>query len=275
MKKILFLMVMLVFGLTSCVEDNPYENPATISSVTYSPEAVTAADDVTVTAKVTDMQGISSVKIQYKVDGASKSDINMVSGGNDTYTGVIPKQPDGAVVSFTVVAVNNAGLITTSKEQKYTVGAAPIDYTQLVLNEIDGNSKSIELHNKGTVDIPLDGVTLVKNNDTTTLWWRGSTASGSIPAGGYVLIIQNNTNTALAGAGGISPKKSLKFELKSPTESSLGIFLRGSENNLDANISDVAPKSYQRIPNGTGDWKMADPTNGAQNASTGTDIPQS
>ncbi len=268
-------MVMLVFGLTSCVEDNPYESPATISSVTYSPNAVTTADAVTVTTAVSDLQGVTSAKIHYTVDGVVQTDIPMTSNGDGTYSGTIPAQANGATVKFSVIVVNKAGLTTISKEQTYVVGAAPTDYTQLILNEIDGNSKAVELYNKGAVDIPLDGVSLTKNNGADT-WWTGNVASGSIPAGGYVVIIQSNPNNPnLSGNAGISNKQSLKFELKAPNGTSLGIFLRGSEGNLGATISDISPKSYQRTPNGTGDWKLATPTNGAQNPATGTDIPQS
>lgn len=268
----IFIVLMLL--AVSCVEDDMYKGSANIEKVEYAPLAVTPDDDVTVTATITDLQGVTAAKIQYKVNGGSQTEVVMVKGSGDTFTGVIPKQDDKAVVVFTVLADNEAGITAVSNELEYTVGAAPIDYNKLVLNEIDGNSKAIELFNTGTVDLSLNGVSLVKNNGSSA-WWTGSAESGKIPAGGYVLIIQSNPdNPHLSGASGISPKQNLKFELFAPDGTSLGAFLRGDENNLSGSISDTAPNSFQRIPNGTGDWKIAAPTNGAANASTGSDIPQ-
>ncbi len=42
---------------------------------------------------------------------------------------------------------------------------------------------------------------------------------------------------------------------------------------IDAGMSDVGANSFQRIPNGTGPWMMATPTNNAANPATGTAIP--
>ncbi len=275
-KIITAIVLALVLLGVSCVEDEMYRGPANISKVEFTPSAVTTADDVTVVVTVTDLQGITSVKLQYRVNGGSQTELNMTKGSGDTYSAVIPKQADKAVVTFVVVANNEAGIPATSSEQSYTVGAAPVDFANLVLNEIDGNSKSIELYNKGTVPIPLEGVKLIKdNNDDSNPWWQGVVENGSIPADGYIVIIQNNPdNPLLSGNAGISAKKCLKFELKSAAGVSLGVFLRGDEANLGKNISDTAPKSFQRVPNGTGDWKLADPTNGSKNPDTGDPIPQ-
>lgn len=270
------ILVVLLLIAVSCVEDEMYKGPATIEKVEYAPMKVTPDDDVTVTATITDLQGVTTAKIQYKVNGGSQSEVTMTKGSGDTYTGVIPKQADKAVVVFTVSADNKAGINIVSNEQTYTVGAPPVDYTKLVLNEIDGNSKAIELYNIGTVALSLKGVSLIKNNDTSKPWWTGTDESGIIPAGGYVVIIQSNPdNPHLSGGAGISPKQNLKFELLGPDGASLGVFLRGDESALGGGISDTAKDSYQRIPNGTGDWKLAAPTNGAANPSTGKDIPQS
>ncbi|MDR1415673.1 MAG: lamin tail domain-containing protein [Odoribacteraceae bacterium] len=274
MKKIITLACLLAAGLSACVEDNVYVGPATIESVAHAPSAITPTDAITVTATIVDLQGVTSAKIQYKVDAGALTTVAMTAAGN-TYTGTIPQQADGANVVYYVEVVNKAGITTKSPEKNYTVGAAPLDYANLVLNEIDGNSKAIELFNKGAVALPLDGVSLIKNNGSSS-WWTGTAASGSIAPGGYVVIIQDNAaNPHLSGGAGISPTQNLKYELKDPDGVSLGIFLRGDESALSAGISDTAPNSYQRCPNGTGDWKLAPSTNGAANPSTGTDIPQS
>jgi hypothetical protein len=154
------------------------------------------------------------------------------------------------------------------------------DYTQLVLNEIDGNAKAIELYNKGTVALSLTGVTLWKNVDTApsgTAWWTGTAASGSIEPGAYILIYQTGQRpggdvAGFIGANGISPQQTLRFELLDPANQSLGVFIRGSSP-WGVTISPVSPNSYQRIPNGTGNWQMATPTLGSANPANGTNIP--
>jgi hypothetical protein len=170
--------------------------------------------------------------------------------------------------------------IASCVEDKPWVGdgsdGGPIDYTKLVLNEVDGVNKVVELYNTGEVAIKLQGVYLVKNNETgEALFWKCNTPTASIPAGGYVLVGEGESSP-FTGNGGISSKKNVKFELFTPANASLGVFLRIPENviAIDGNCSDVAPNSFQRVPNGTGDWMMAAPTKGAANAATGTAIPQ-
>lgn len=149
------------------------------------------------------------------------------------------------------------------------------DYSKLVLNEVDGINKSIELYNTGTEALSLEGVKIVKLADDESDWWIGTAAAGTISAGGYILLSNEiDATSPFFGDGGISPKKSVQFDLYDPAGNQLDTFLRGDASALDASIFDVSPNSYQRIPNGTGDWKLAEPTNDAANAASGTDIPQ-
>jgi len=186
-------------------------------------------------------------------------------------TGIWYYTTDEAGTSGATNGTSTAGYTKIGEEDGAT------DFTDLVLNEIDGNSKSIELFNKGTKAIPLIGVTLWKN-ETTSAWWTGSAASGSIAPDSYVLIYQTGQNPnesdapGFVGANGISAGQTLKFELRDPDGNSIGVFQRGGPV-WSQSISSVAPNSFQRIPNGTGDWKQADPTNGEANAESGTDIP--
>ena len=184
---------------------------------------------------------------------------------------------DGVGTRNATNGTSTEGLTKFGEEIKKIEEIEDGDYSDLVLNEVDGNSKAIELYNKGTEAIPLTGVTLWKN-ETGSAWWTGSTASGSIAPDSYVLIVQTGQRpggdvAGLVGANGISAGQTVKFELKDPSDNSLGVFERGGPT-WSQSISSVAPNSFQRIPNGTGDWKQAEPTNGAVNASTGSDIPQ-
>ena len=100
-----------------------------------------------------------------------------------------------------------------------------MDFANLVLNEIDGNSKSIELYNKGTVPIPLEGVKLIKDNNDDSNPQAG-VAETSIPRRWLYRDHTKQPDNLLSGNAGISAKKCLRFELKSAAGVSLGVFLR-------------------------------------------------
>jgi hypothetical protein len=147
------------------------------------------------------------------------------------------------------------------------------DYSQLVINEVDGNGKFIEIYNKGTEAVPLEKLTLVKNEAQT--WWTGS-AGTTIDAGGYYVVAQSGGTDIFdenTGLNGISPKQTVKFELKKPNGDLIDSFSRGVSP-WGTSISDVTPDSFSRCPNGTGDFKLATPSPKAANPETGEDIPQ-
>lgn len=255
------LLTGLMFFAVSCVEDDMYQGPATIEKIEFSPSTVTPDDDVTVTATITDLQGVTVARIVYKVNGGSSSEVNMTKDAGDTYTGVIPKQADKAEVVFTVEADNLVGIPAVSNEQKYTVGAIPIAYENLVLNELNGNDKFIELFNKGGVAIPLKDVYIEKD---AKIVWTGS-ATQKLPAGGFFLLYSEDVQTDKPDhpqdqffGSGLSAKKAVRVQLFSPAATSLDDFnLVGYEK--------PAPASYSRWENGTGKWVYADATPGATN----------
>ncbi len=144
MKKILFAALLLVAGFTtSCVKDDLYDGPASISNLKFNPEAVTPNDAVTVSATITDLRSVSSAVLKYSIGGGSAQSVNMTASG-DVYSGVIPAQADKAVVTFHVEAVNEKGYIAKSADKSYTVAAVVVDYSGLYLNELNGNDKFME-----------------------------------------------------------------------------------------------------------------------------------
>lgn len=254
------------------------EKKLRIESVTVTPTSLTPEDNAVFVAKVFDVNTISLVKLQWTVNDATQvSELTMTKNADGLYEGTIDKQVDGTVVHWTVIVTNDQ---SNTAQQSGTINwAAPAiptgDYTKLVLNEVDGINKTIELYNNGSVALSLEGVQIVKLADDISDWWIGTAVTGSIPAGGYILLSNNlSEDDPLFGDGGISPKKSVQFDLYDPAGEKIDTFLRGDASALDSSISDVSPNSYQRIPDGTGDWKLAEPTNGAANADSGTDIPQ-
>ena len=70
--KYLFLfLASLAIVMNGCVEDEVFVGPPTISNMTISPQAPGTTDEVTVSARVTDLKGVSEVKLFYKVGSGS------------------------------------------------------------------------------------------------------------------------------------------------------------------------------------------------------------
>ncbi|MCL1942573.1 MAG: lamin tail domain-containing protein [Candidatus Azobacteroides sp.] len=145
----------------------------------------------------------------------------------------------------------------------------------LVINEVDGNGKFVEIYNSGTEAISLEGYSLVKNEAST--WWTGK-ATTTIAAGGYYTIAQSggaNGADEYNGASGISPKQNVKFELKSPDgKTVVDYFARTNGGNWGNSVTPDygagTPYSFSRCPDGTGDFQLAVPScNAANNASAG------
>ena len=265
MKKILFVALALVFGLVSCVKDKQYPG-ITISNVSYSPTSVQSFNDVTVSATISCFNEFTA-KVVYNINGAS-NEVAMTAG--DTYTAVIPAQPDGTTVSFYVEASNDDAT-TKSAAMDYTVGAVPVDYSVLRLNELNGNDKFIEIFNNGAEAINMNGVTIYK--DTEKLVWTGK-AAVTVEPGAYLLLYSEDVindhpeiDTALyVFHSGLSAKKNVRIEIKTPAGVGIDDF---NLVDIDQNGAaygypgNQAPASYSR--NADTDWYYADATPGAAN----------
>lgn len=258
--------------MTSCVKDDIYVGPSTISAIAFTPTAPTSDDAVAVTATITGLQSVTSAKLMYSVNNGTANTVDM-SGSGSTYSATIPAQADKSEVSFTITVINAAGLTTTSDAKSYTVGDLPTDYTQLVLNELYGaaatdNAKFIELYNKGSKQIKLKGITIQKDK---ALAWTGIDGE-VIPAHGYFVILGAKASTERGITTGFSAKKNVIVELFDPSGNKLDTFQRGDEDTGWGNTSLTAVTgSWSRCPDGTGKFKITDPTQGTANPTTGTD----
>ena len=163
----------------------------------------------------------------------------------------------------------------TSSPRDYTVGDVLPDYSVIVLNELNGDQKKIEIYNQGDFDLPLKGMFIQKDDDAV-IWTADETVIA--PTHGYLVLISNKNDVseidpALVFDGGLSGKKTLKIELFMPDGSSRDVFTRGTTGLWGQDISNVGEKSFARTPDG-GDWKLTDPTLGEANPAEGEDIPQ-
>jgi len=156
------------------------------------------------------------------------------------------------------------------------------NYKNVVLNELNGDTKFIEIYNKGNLDLPLEGMYIMKDDYVAGATWTAD-ATIVIPAHGYVLLYSEDVVAEgqaqvgypenLVFHSGLSGKKTVRITLFMPDGSVRDEFTRGSTGEWGQTISNVAPQSFARIPDG-GDWLLADPTPGESNPATGEPIPQ-
>lgn len=152
------------------------------------------------------------------------------------------------------------------------------DYTNIVLNELNGTDKFIEIYNKGNLDLSLEGMTIMKDDYVAGATWTAD-ATVVVPAHGYVLLYSADVAIDhpeqpenLFFNSGLSAKKTVRITLFMPDGSVRDEFTRGTTGEWGQTISFV-DGSYARTPDG-GDWKLAEATPGAANPATGDDIPQ-
>ncbi|WP_167341854.1 T9SS type A sorting domain-containing protein [Nonlabens sp. SY33080] len=203
-------------------------NPAPgIANVSVSPNTPTSSDNVTISADVTDDDGIDSVVLNWGTSsGSLGNSIAMTVLSGDTYTADIPAQANGTEVFFEIVATddNASPEITTTIEASYQVFdpepqgfGVPntdvrytIDFGNTVANvnngsfdgsglaqlpsagQLDSNTFSFDGFSEGDTDFDADY--------TSGDYARGQT-TGGVSGGGLYAFDLGGGNTAL----GIQP----------------------------------------------------------------------
>jgi len=221
-----------------------------ISNLSRNPESPQSGESVVITATVTATEAspLYYVNLKLTLNGANATSVSMSNGGSgDVYSGTISGQmEDGVVVVYTVSATNKNG--TVEESGTYTVAAVPVDYSKLVLNEINGNGidyeKYIELYNKSTRPIPLHGVTIYYNNFSSEpeVTWTGT---NQVIQPNSFLLLQGAKGTG-ALAKGLSPTQGIVVEMFDPDGNSIDLFIIGADDNRE--------NAYSRLPDGTGKW---------------------
>lgn len=144
------------------------------------------------------------------------------------------------------------------------------DFTAIRLNELDGNKpKFIELYNTAAQAVDICGMKLRKNDDEMVYEAPSGT---TIPAGGYLVLLSDQTDYTLGFSAGLSAKKSLKIELLGPDGSIIDVFINQSKakgnvwDETDPKYNgDASGEAYGRNPDGSGEWYMIKRTDGASN----------
>lgn len=152
------------------------------------------------------------------------------------------------------------------------------DYTNIVLNELNGDTKFIEIYNMGDLDLPLEGMYICKDGGTDPTWTADATVVA--PAHGYVLLYSEDVqldhpgySESLIFHSGLSGKKTVRIALYMPDTTERDVYERGTTGEWGQTITNVGEKSFARTPDG-GEWKLADATPNAANPAEGEDIPQ-
>lgn len=164
----------------------------------------------------------------------------------------------------------------------------------IVLNELSGTDKYIELYNTTDAEVSLEGVMLVKYDSSKeggkSTTWTGA-AGMKIAAKGYVVLESSDLADEAEGGdpayayesanhvfkGGLSGKKNVYIELQAADETVLDEFQRGEEGagwNQVSGFKNDKTHTFSRVPDGTGEWAYADPTKGAANGEKVADIEQ-
>ena len=164
--------------------------------------------------------------------------------------------------------------------------------TGIVINELSGADKFIELYNTTDKELSLEGVYLVKYDSSKdggkSTTWTGA-AGMKIAAKGYVVLESSDLSDPAEDGdpayayesanhvfkGGLSGKKNVFIELYSAADEVLSEFKRGEEGagwNQVSGFNNDKKHTFSRVPDGTGEWAYADPTKGAANGAKVAEI---
>lgn len=272
MKKIFsgIIALSVLFSLNSCVEDQIFVGPASISTVAATPIAPKSNETCDITAKITDLKGVTSAKLYYKLSTeASFTSINMTVVSGFVYKGTIPAKANTSVVQYYIEVQNEDGLVTKYPATAptglatYTVGASTV--VSLFINEVfaDGtkdatNPDWVEIYNNSEVPVDLAGYFFydqgIKDSNGTKA--KRTLGSITIPSKGFTVIsTEYNSETVTFGL----------------STSGDGIYLENSSGVLVASldfttIALTGGLSYGRKPDGSSTLvTFTTPTKGTSN----------
>jgi len=133
------------------------------TNISFTPENPTPDDIVTVTAEIID-DGTVSAQIIYVVDDSPDLEADMTTEDGTVFTGTIPSQTDGSIVTFYIVADDGVNDSVMSEEVVYVVHA-PESLTSIY---------DIQYTTDPSGDSPLVGQTVTIGGIVTAEFWGGS-----------------------------------------------------------------------------------------------------
>lgn len=257
--------------ISGCVKDEIPVIPPTITGVTISPLAPGATDEVTVSALISDLKGVSEAKLFYKIGTAAYVSVDMAVG--DTYTGKIPANPLNTVISYYIQAKNVNNLTSVYPKtaptavNAYTVGAPAIVINELFSRGVVGDPDWIELYNSSNTAVDISGYKIYDAGGQGGGIPKMAYPAGTIIAAkGYFTLVVDDAATA-------NPTGS-KFGLSSTgdevwLESAAGFVI----DNVVIPAIPILTNSYGRKPDGTATWEILTTiTKNAPNSATAATI---
>ncbi|MCX6327508.1 MAG: lamin tail domain-containing protein [Bacteroidia bacterium] len=276
MKTKLFLTVLsiAVILMSGCVKDEIYVGPPTIAGVTINPMAPGATDEVIVTAQISDLKGISSAKLFYKIGSGSFISVDMTAGTPaSTYTAIIPTQPLSTVVAYYLQATNVSNLTAVypanapTSTSGYTVGAPAIVINEVFSRGVVSDPDWIELYNSSNTAVDISGYKIYDaGGHDATKPKMVIPASTTMAGKGYYVIVVDDAATA------------------NPTGSNFGLSSTGDEvwlesaagfviDNVPIPAIPIATNSYGRKPDGSATFEiLTTVTKNAPNSATSATI---
>ncbi|UCE11042.1 MAG: hypothetical protein JSW61_03670 [Candidatus Thorarchaeota archaeon] len=100
------------------------------------PTQPTSSDAVTISVTVVDDYSVKNVTLYYRVDGGSWNGLVMSAAG-DTYSAIIPAQPDGSFVEYYIVAYDNLDQMSQTSTASYSVNDGDLVAPQIQTVSID------------------------------------------------------------------------------------------------------------------------------------------
>lgn len=215
---VLAVLIAILLLATSCVKDEINVGPAIIENVITTPKSPLPSDSVKISAKVTDLKGVTSVKVYYRIVGAKDfTQIAMKSGEKYSYSAALPPFPKDTKIEYYLEALNASNLTTLfpaaapATLSNFNIGAPIV--LKVYVNECDPFAKKLELYNSMNFEVDLSGWTICKDNkltDPTSNWTIP--AGTKMPALGYLVFTQD-INGVTGFTFGMSATKGFSYEL--------------------------------------------------------------
>lgn len=267
--KALSLLLSGIVLITSCVKDEIFQGPPSISEFSIVPATPVVNEPVRVSAKITDMNGIKKVTLFYKEEGeANYTGTTMAEGNNSIYSAQIPGKPEGKVVQYYIEALNKVGIkayhpsTAPASVSVYTVGSPQIVMNEIYSRGIASDPDWIELYNGADVAVDISGYKIYDNGGFSGTKPKMTFPAGtSIPAKGFLVIV---TDIPVS----IDPSG---FGLSSNGEE---VWLENNKGNVIDNVIFPAlavDQSYGRKPDGSANFFIfTQVTRGASNNNAAT-----
>ncbi len=255
---IIAVLVAVLLIATSCVKDEMNVGPAIVENVTMAPTAPQSTELVAISAKITDLKGITSAKLYYKAEGTAtfnKMEMTSLSSQQYMYAANIPAFAKDTKVQYYIEVINNDNITSYYPAKapttfaSYTVGASNI--VKLFVNEVfpDGTKDAtdpdwVELYNDSEIEVDLSGYA----------FYDDGIKIGAKPK----RILQNGLKIAAKGflvlkAESYASEFTVEFGLSTSGDA---VYIDNKEGvlvaSLDFNgISTAGKKSYGRKPDGS------------------------